>query len=197
MMDPSTLLPALRRATRPWHDRLEAEVEVLAPALTRDGYRRLLELFWGFLVDTEPRAERTGAWEALRLDAAHRRKLPRLEADLRFLGHHDASLARLPRCADPPRLDERPRALGYLYVFEGATLGGAVIGRHLARAHGFAAGRGAAYFGSYGAEVGPMWKAFTHALETFPAGPAERGRIIDGACDTFSKLEQWMLLRRV
>lgn len=193
----STVLSALRRETRESHDRLEAGLKVLDPAFTCDAYRQLLERFWGFCAPAEPRVLATGAWQALGLDAEQRSKVVRLEADLLALGHGHSSLARLPLCSDLPCIDSVPGALGYLYVFEGATLGGAMISRHLRHTLGLSRARGAAFFGSYGSEVGPMWKAFTGALTAYAAATDEERQIVHAACETFSKLERWLLLARI
>jgi len=127
------ILDALRRETQSVHDRLDAGLDLLGPCFSGSDYRRVLERFWGFCVPAEDRLARSGAWQALRLDGAPRTKAPRLGADLRHLGHDEASLAGLPRCGRLPRLDSAARGAGYLYVFEGATLGGALIARHLDR----------------------------------------------------------------
>jgi heme oxygenase (biliverdin-IX-beta and delta-forming) len=192
-MAPTEVLSVLRRETHAAHQRLEAGLDLLGPALTCATYRCLLERFWGFCVPAEPRVAATGAWQALGLDGTQRGKVVRLEADLLALGHGHSSLARLPLCTEVPCLDTVPRALGYLYVFEGSTLGGALILRHLHRTLGLSRARGASFFGSYGSEVGPMWKAFTHALGTYAAQAHEERQIVEAACETFSSLERWLL----
>jgi len=187
------ILDALRRETRSAHDRLDAGLDMLGPHLSGAEYRRVLERFWGFCAPAEDRLARSRAWQGLGLDGAPRAKRPRLDADLRHLGHDDASLADLPRCDRLPRLDSVARGAGYLYVFEGATLGGALIARHLDRTLGYTRTGGAAFFGSYGDEVGPMWKQFTGALDRYAEQAAAEAEIVDAACETFSLLEQWLL----
>jgi heme oxygenase (biliverdin-IX-beta and delta-forming) len=192
-MPRSATLDALRERTRPYHDRLESGLDVTDPALTLREYRHVLERFWGYCVPAEVQVAATHAWEALELDASARARLVRLRADLLHLGHDPQSLARLGTCDEVPRLDHVPRALGYLYVFEGATLGGAIVARHLQRSVGVTRERGGAFFGSYGAETGAMWKAFTHSLSGYAERTGTRTQVVDAACETFSTLERWLL----
>lgn len=102
----------------------------------------------------------------------------------------NAVASRLPTCPGFPLLDTIPRALGCAYVLEGATLGGAVILRHLGRTLGVTRERGGAFFGSYGSASGPMWKEFCGALAACdePAEPA-----VAAARETFATLDGWLL----
>jgi heme oxygenase (biliverdin-IX-beta and delta-forming) len=194
-MPRSEILNSLRDHTQPYHDRLESGLDMLNPALSLPEYRHVLERFWGFCAPAEARIAEARVWEALGLDAAARDRAGRLRADLLHLGHDPDSLGGLPSCDALPRLDDAARAAGYLYVFEGATLGGVLIARHLQRTVGVTRESGAAFFGSYGAEIGPMWKAFTAALSEFAERTGTDAQIVDAACETFSTLERWLLPR--
>ncbi len=57
----------------------------------------------------------------------------------------------------PPSLGGVAAGLGALYVVEGATLGGRVIARHLARSLALGPADGAAFFAGYGDRTGAMW----------------------------------------
>jgi heme oxygenase len=87
-------------------------------------------------------------------------------------------------------------ALGLLYVLEGATLGGQLLRRRLGPALGLTEERGLAFFTAYGAEVGPMWRAFADALARFdaatPAGerPAAHAAALDAARAAFVAFER-------
>jgi heme oxygenase len=171
---------------------VEAAVDVLRPGLTRAEYRHLLERFWGFHAAVEPRLYGAGVWEQLSLEGDERRKLPLLARDLQRLGLSADALARLPLCTDLPGLRCVPAALGCAYVLEGATLGGAIIARHLARTLGLAPERGGAFFGGYGACTGPRWKAFTDALHAYSERNGAEECIVRGACEIFEALERWL-----
>jgi heme oxygenase (biliverdin-IX-beta and delta-forming) len=192
----SPVLESLRRETRASHERLEAGLNLLDPGLTVAEYRRLLERFWGFCLPAERAVEASGAWAALGLDGAERSRTGRLERDLLALGHTRATLPRVSLHPEPPCLAEVPGAVGYLYVLEGATLGGSVIARHLHRTLGIGPDDGAAFFTSYGAALGPMWKQFTQALAAYADRSGAEPFIVRGACETFGSLERWLLRPR-
>ncbi len=190
-----SLLQRLKTETRPHHERTESAVRLMDADLTPGAYQRHLEALHGFYVplEAELSARRFEAVPALR---AHERwKVPLLEADLRALGHDDASLARLPRCPGLPPLPGLPEALGCFYVLEGSTLGGQLILRHLRRHFAGVPVGPFAFFSAYGEEVGPMWRAFGQAL-TETSARASSGdfdaRVVKGAQDTFDTFGAWL-----
>jgi len=81
---------------------------------------------WGFCDALERRASGGSVTQALP-DYESRRKLPLLSQDLVALGASAEELDRLPRCQGLPACDEPAAAMGYLYVMEGATLGGQML----------------------------------------------------------------------
>jgi heme oxygenase len=80
---------------------------------------------------------------------------------------------------------------GGLYVTEGATLGGQIISRQLEQMLGLSARRGAAFFTSYGLQVGSMWRSFCATLQAHT--PAEKeDLVVDAAKQTFVCMHQWL-----
>ena len=118
-----------------------------------------------------------------------RRKVPKLLADLEFLGYEAAD--RLPMCRSLPPLDSVPGILGSLYVVEGATLGGQLISRHLERTLGLREGRGYAFFSSYGPQVGSRWRSFRDVLLSCST-EQDDDRIVDSATATFRGMYAWL-----
>jgi heme oxygenase len=102
-------------------------------------------------------------------------------------GGADAALPAAPTLA---------HAFGLLYVLEGATLGGQLLRRRLGPALDLTAEQGLAFFGAYGSEVGPMWRAFTDALARFDAAtpaaerPAAHAAALDAARAAFLAFER-------
>ena len=182
------VLERLRTETRPVHERLERRLDLLAPTLTLDRYRRLLERFYGFWSGWEPRA-------ALALDDPAffdpRRRTFRLEDDLRFFGGSKELLRALPTVHDPLPLGSRAQALGSIYVLEGSPLGGQVIKRHLETALGLRDGRGYWYFVAYGRESSSMWQAFRQYVRRH-SSPDMEDEIVRSAALTFQALDQWL-----
>jgi len=145
------ILDLLRERTRAAHDRAEEALPLLDPSLDAARYRAILAGFWGFHAALEPCLAAVAELRALGLDPAERRKLPRLEHDLRTLG---ADPMRLPVANAVPEVEGAAAALGCMYVLEGATLGGRVISRHLA-ARGIGPDTGGAFFAGYGRTLEP------------------------------------------
>lgn len=186
------ILKRLRHETSERHAALEQRLPLVDPQLSREGYREILEGFYGYYLPLEARLNVSPVWAEIGFDFAERRKVPRLEKDLVVLGSAESELARLPRCAELPPLDSIPRVLGCLYVVEGATLGGQVITRHLQANLGITPETGGAFFAGYGAETGVRWQAFgamiTAAAEQF-GGEDE---IVASANRTFETLDRWL-----
>lgn len=177
------ILTRLRSETREDHDRMERDLALLRPDLGLARYRQLLRALHGFLA----------AWEPLVADRLRdprffdpRRKLGLLERDLRVL-HVPAGDV----CSDMPALDGPAAAMGSLYVLEGATLGGRIILRHVHDVLGLTPATGAAYFASYGASVGEMWRAFQQRLVA-GASPSADDKAVAAARATFGSLNAWL-----
>ncbi|WP_375743198.1 biliverdin-producing heme oxygenase [Corallococcus interemptor] len=190
------LLQRLKTETRPHHERTEGVVRLMDAHLTPAGYQRQLESFHGLYAPLEALLAAPLTALEPELDWEARWKTPLLEADLRAMGHDTASLARLPRASSLPALPGLAEALGCAYVLEGSTLGGQLLLRHLARHFGADARVGTfAFFRAYGAQVGPMWRAFGEALTRASARAASESfdaAVVQGARDTFDTFAAWL-----
>lgn len=180
-----TLLERLRAETRPQHEEMEATFALPA---TRDEHRRWLAMFLGFVEPLERQA-------AAALGPGHRFTSGRAKAgwlreDLRALGLDETEIAALPRCTDLPALDTEARLLGALYVFEGATLGGQLISRHLEEKLGLRGGAGYRYYCSYGPDTGRRWQEFRGLLLAQSAA-GDDDAIVAAATETFEGLRAW------
>ncbi|MGL5016620.1 MAG: biliverdin-producing heme oxygenase [Luteolibacter sp.] len=186
------IIKRLRHETSELHTALEERLPLVDPQLSREGYREIVEGFYGYYLPLELRLIGSPIWAELGFDFAERRKLPLLEKDLVALGRAESGLVRLPQCAELPELDTIPRALGCLYVVEGATLGGQVITRHLQANLGITPETGGAFFAGYGAETGVRWQAcgalITAAAERFGG----ENEMIASANLTFETLARWL-----
>ena len=171
-----TLSDRLRTETADGHRALEAELDLLN-GLTRERLAFVLRRFAGFHAGWEPAVARLldepALWEP-------RRRLAAL--------HHDLALLALAPPEEawpaPPWLCDRAAAWGSLYVMEGSTLGGQLIGRAL-RASGV---EGLLYFDGRGREAGPLWRELRRRIDESEAPD----RIVAGATATFHALRLWM-----
>lgn len=116
-------------------------------------------------------------------DIEKRRKLHLIENDLAFLGGaiqtDDFSL---------PNTDSTGKLLGYLYVLEGSTLGGAMIYKHVSRHLDITEEKGGAYFTSYQAELSAKWKSFLDILGEHGLDEKQANEIIEGAKIAFAAI---------
>ena len=180
------LLAHLRIGTRAAHDQLEGTLGLLDDRLDLEAYRTVIERFYGFWRNWEPRMA------ILFQDAAFldpRRRVHLLQADLAALGLSAQAVAMLPTCP-LPLLRNGVEALGSLYVMEGSTLGGRVIERNVERCLGLNAQHGCTYFAGYGTHTGAMWRQLLARLDQAPA--ADAAQVTDGATATFERLAWWL-----
>src|SRR5688572_19344201 len=140
----SPLRGQLRRETRAFHDRLEAQLGLFEPQLSIGRYRQVLEAFYGFYAPVEVCLARLAAGCQLSFPLRARSGL--IENDLLALGLSRRELAELPRCVELPRLDCSENLAGCLYVLEGACLGGQMLAPMLHRQLGVARESGAPFF---------------------------------------------------
>lgn len=177
----------LRVATDPAHRALEAGLDWQGRVATLPGYRDLLARLHGFHATWEHAIGTALADEPF---LAPRRRLGLLAADLDHLGLAPAAVAALPR-PEALALDGPAAATGALYVLEGSTLGGQLIGRHIAGLHGFGE-TGLAYYRAHGPRTGAMWAAFRTRLEVFADDPYAETVLTGAAVATFAAMGAWL-----
>ena len=177
----------LRAATASSHQGLEDALDWRARVATLPGYRALLARFHGFHAAYEPAIGLALADEAF---WGPRRRFAALAADLAHLGMPDAEIATLPRPSAVTFADEAA-AMGALYVLEGSTLGGQVIGRHIGAVHGLTQA-GLAYYRAHGRQTGVMWNAFRARLDRLSGDPEAEAAALATGTATFDALRIWL-----
>ena len=191
-----SLLEALRTGTGLLHVALEKRLPFFSDQLDAGRYRRLLQAYYGFYSPMEAALYDSGLIPD-GYDSVLRVKTPTLLGDLRALGLNDYAINALPRCTQHPTFDTPAACLGALYVLEGATLGGQVLRREMARRLGIHADNGGAFLDVYGAETGRRWKDFLDYLGRLPLDADAKQRAVDAARSTFSGFEQWLARQEV
>ena len=216
---PADVLIRLRRQTQAVHAEVEAALDLMAPRVPLDRYRAVLARLHGVHAAAEPGLDewhrrgsgldqprldrplldrrrlgrplpaRPGLDWAL-LDWPGRRKLARLEADLADVGLDRRALAALPVAPLPP-VRSTPAALGTLYVLEGATLGGRVIGRHVGSLPGFPV-RATRFLSGYGDDTGRRWHAWRRTtLEWVGEDEARAAAVVAAGLAVFTCVRDW------
>ena len=188
---------ALRQGTRIHHDALERKMSPLLGIVSIHAYTALLQKLFGYYKPLEERIAALPGWHNLPVDLGRRQKAPLLARDLLWLKVTQPQLSQLPQCERLPEVKSITQALGCLYVLEGATLGGQIIGRQLKKNLALDEDRGCAFFCSYGDEVGLMWKCFRETLSSHCSkhGRTEEEQLVKSACETFVSLDYWLFGR--
>ena len=186
-----SLLEALRSGTAQLHVAQEKRLPFFSPRLDAHGYGRLLAAYYGFYHPLESRLY-DSAMIPMGFDQTLRVKTPTLHSDLIALGLSNQAIVALPLCPSLPLLGTPAACLGVLYVLEGATLGGQVLRREMARRLALDASNGGAFLNVYGVETGRRWKDFLDYLGHVPLDDLGRQQAVDAACSTFSCFEQWL-----
>lgn len=193
------ILGRLKAQTRAEHVAIEVALDLMRDDFSIADYRRLLESYFAFYAPVEARLACLLHPVEPGLDFEARRKLPLLRADLEVLGGQSPDS--LVVCDALPPLHTSAQAMGCLYVLEGATLGGQVIGQHMRRTLGLTQDAGARFFHGNGARTADMWRAFRAALASFAAATASTSTtsapiatadaVVESANETFRSLRHW------
>lgn len=190
----NTIMQTLKKETWPYHERLERQLDLLNPTFSTTDYAQLLLALLGYYRPVESRLENFSELRDWLPDLAQRVKTQWLEKDLSVMGVPAGVISRMPVCQDLPSLTGVPSALGCLYVLEGATLGGRIVGGHMDQLLGIGPTNGGAFFRGYGDETGAMWRVFGErmvaAVDTL--GPIETA-IVASARVTFESLGRWVV----
>ena len=75
--------------------------------------------------------------------------------------------------------------LGVWYVYEGATNGGTIIGKHVKAVLGLDDDRGTQFINPHGPLVRPRWMAWKTAVDALPLSTADKEAVISAASATF------------
>ena len=189
------ILAKLKEATGEQHKDLENTVNVMDQMFSPEDYKKLLCKFYRFYSAIEPEIDRLDL-AAAGYEFNERRKLPKLEADLKSLNVFEEAKA-LPRWEGLPALENNAQAFGSLYVMEGATLGGQIINRHLKEHLGISPENGGAFFNGYGERTGPMWKEFVRITTAFAGDGTSDDVIVKNARDTFDSFRDCFLQTKI
>ncbi|MFN0072936.1 MAG: biliverdin-producing heme oxygenase [Chloroflexota bacterium] len=182
----------LRQETALQHTALDQGLNLSQRLRGMAPYRALLERFYGIYEPLETQILSRAEPLPPGLELEKRRKIPLLQHDLSMLGKQHPLPMSLPCCTALPALDSPAALLGCLYVLEGSTLGGQHIARELRKVLGLTAEDGGAFFSSYGAEVGTMWRAFGAIVDACPLSEDQEQQMISAARDTFTAFHQWL-----
>lgn len=177
----------LKKETKSLHDKIEQTYllkKILQHEITFNDYKCLIKKFYAFITPCE---DLINSLEC-RSIIENRKKIPWLEEDLHLLKMDN----KFPKCIDLPVLSEHEDVLGYLYVMEGATLGGQIISKMLKTQLQITQDNGGRYFNGYGDGTEKMWNEFCSCLSSIK-DIQQQNKIILSASNTFNQLYKWMM----
>jgi len=180
----------LQEETKSLHDKIEQTFllkKILLQEITLSNYQLLIQKFYGFITPCEALIDSLPC----NLVIQNRKKNPWLEQDLHALQIPNNNETKVPICRDLPELSDDEQVLGYLYVMEGATLGGQVIAKILQTQLQITAENGGRFFHAYGEKTKIMWNDFCLDLGTVDC-IEQQNKIIYSAIDTFKRFHEWM-----
>jgi heme oxygenase len=170
----------LRRETAELHRKVEEMTDLPGSVSTREDYEQLLIRLWEFHLAVEGRWDHTRwitSWAEVGIELASHRRAHLLADDLAGLESRVA-----PRTAIVPSFGEFGEALGCLYVMEGSSLGGRVLGPAFRAALGDVP---TAFFDSDGRSHPSPWRSLSSALRRFESSSGDVDAVLHGAQDTF------------
>jgi heme oxygenase len=184
----SSLFARLKSGTEQHHREIEVVIDPMKNFCSLNAYKVHVQKTWAFY---RPLEEELAAldWTAVGINFVARRKTPLLEEDMCFLRIPHSQTKESKQPLDRTNLDF---ALGCLYVLEGATLGGQVISRHLAKL-GIGPENGGRFFNGYGAKTGEMWKSFQTSATAYCVTDDQIDEAVNGAQSTFRKFLDSMI----
>jgi heme oxygenase len=121
-------------------------------------------------------------------------RAPLLAADLQWHVEADVPPEALQATTDMAEWvqavgSDDPRCLlGMLYVLEGSTLGGMILGKCIAEMYGCEGDAGLAYYSAHGNKVMPNWMEFKARMNASVTSPEDQDRIVAAAVETFRRL---------
>jgi heme oxygenase (biliverdin-IX-beta and delta-forming) len=187
------LLTALRDATADAHQALHVHPvlrDLVTPRLTQDYYLAVLSGFYGFYAGIEPYLAKSGHPDLREFSPA--RATSDLASDLTRLSHKPENLS----VYAPETVEfDLARAVGFLYLREGSTLGGQQISKNLLKVLGLRPGVENRFFQGYGAETGAKWKAFQQKLLDLE-DHVDHDAASESAFEFFTALDRWLYRER-
>jgi heme oxygenase (biliverdin-IX-beta and delta-forming) len=186
-------LKELRQQTGPQHEALEENKYSKAignGTITTAGLRFFMKKFFDFFSPLEEAIYQEGIVPVE--DIMVRRKMHLMYQDLLFLRADKTELNSKQIIPGIPEFSSVAAKMGIMYVMEGSTLGGKVIGRMLNKSLGLDNGKGTSFYNSYGENLGPMWKSFVFSLTDYAVKSKNDAEIIQAATTTFASFKNWL-----
>lgn len=181
------MLETIKQATKSHHSSVEKIlIRKLKNLTSKEDYAQLLYQLYGFYNSVEAAVHAVVDYSIVP-DISQRHHVANLKSDLYNLGITAGNIEN----PFAKTINSLSRAMGVLYVIEGSTLGGQIIASMLKKQIPSLNNTELSYFLSYGEATMNMWSAFKNTSENIYPIMDEKSAI-DGAKETFEKLELWL-----
>jgi heme oxygenase len=161
----------LKAQTAELHTELEKIMfvgEIMQRTLTPNQYQQILLSNYLIHRDYEQKIhEQLTPQNAQALQISERMKLEALSKDLKAAGL-DIGVVTSKTISALKDIPNEAFAMGAMYVLEGATLGGSVIAKQLAKNPNFTSDIAFHYYNCYGNQLIPKWQQFLSVLNSLP-----------------------------
>lgn len=186
----------LKEETKGEHEQVEAvsySTNIMDGSLNLAQYKTIIVANYLFNKAVEETAHKLIINRELgsRFDIANRTKTALLAKDIEQLNINISQIENIQL-----HIDTIEVALGYMYVAEGSTLGGAVIARALAKNQNLNQVTAYNFYGCYGEQTGPMWKNFIIATEATAGMLNNDAAIVAGAKQAFASFGQCLAIAK-
>lgn len=185
------LADLLKQETKVNHQQLEKLlVKQMRSIDTREGYVKLLQLFYSYFGALEEKINRFILPHQMEVDHSfQRRKTIRIAEDIIASGGTVNE-----KCSDKylPEIRNHLEAFGALYVIEGSTLGGRVITKMMQRQMDTDSLEGFSFFNGYGDDTEHRWSSFRELLNDQVHSKVDKKLVVKAADDTFAKFHRWI-----
>jgi heme oxygenase len=163
---------------------------LFASDYTTSEYARLLTYFYSFYNAIEPILFN----DLSPVDHAHLQHRAKTHLLYQDLTAFNINVDKLPVCDVLPSLTTFAKKMGTLYVLEGSSLGGRVIGEHLKKHFSADAVLPLKFYTSYGADLHLEWQKFALFMGQCFNHQNDQiiNEVVDSANATFIALQQWM-----
>lgn len=187
-MQTKNLHAKLKEQTSAHHSQIENTPlvsKLINGNITLKEYQLLIRKFYGYIAPCEVLIQKMPYRDILK----QREKSLILLNDLAVFDIEEHSVE---YCSYLPVLKSYEQVLGYMYVMEGATLGGQIIAKMLRETLNLTRENGASYFYGYGPNTRTNWAAFCQLLDDKNAYE-HTSEIIIAASQTYSTLHDWIM----
>ncbi|MEK7434243.1 MAG: biliverdin-producing heme oxygenase [Cyanobacteriota bacterium] len=185
------IIQKIREKTLQYHDEFTGwAFKIFNGTISIEEYKNALKVFYGFYKPVEEKMN-VGNDKDFTLDMLKRIKLNLLINDMKNLGITQEEIDKIECCTDLPEMNNQAQLLGCMYVIEGATLGGQLVGGKLEEFLKLD-GKGSEFFFSYKENTRPFWKEFMDYINEYSEKTSIEDPIIDSSHEMYMKFNKWL-----